>query len=106
MLKISVIDTRDLRRLVVEGRLAAPWAAELREAWNHARENLDGKKLVIDLNQVTFISREAEEEIFDLIQQGAKFSCSGVLTKHVIRQLARRCRRQLQDVVDRAQSTF
>ncbi len=106
MLKISVIDTRGLRRVVVEGKLVPPWTAELQDAWKRAREDLDGRKLVIDLNQVTLMSRKAEEEIFDLIQQGARFSCSGVLTKHVIRELARRCQRQLREVLDRARSSF
>ena len=102
MLKISVIDAHSVRRVVVEGKLVGPWTAELQDAWKRAREDLNGRKLVIDLNQVTLISREAEEEIFGLMQQGARFSCKGVLTKHVIRELARRCQHQLRDALDRA----
>jgi len=33
MLKISVIDRRTERWLVLEGKLVAPWVAELRTAW-------------------------------------------------------------------------
>jgi anti-anti-sigma regulatory factor len=106
MLKITVVDTRGVRKLVVEGKLVAPWTAELHETWSRVRGDLNGRKLVIDLNEVTFISREGEQAIVDLIQQGAKFSCRCVLTKHVIRELARRCQRQLQDVLDRARSSF
>jgi hypothetical protein len=91
MLKISVVDTRGLRRLVVEGKLIVPDTTELHAAWDHAREDLQGRKLVIDLNQVTVISREAEDAISDLIRQGARFSCCGVFTKHLLRSIARRC---------------
>jgi hypothetical protein len=98
MLKISVIDTRSARRLIVEGKLIHPWTKELPAAWSRAQEDLQGRKLVIDLNQVTVISREAEDAIFDLMRQGAKFSCGCVFIKYVLRQLARRYRCQPQDV--------
>jgi len=31
MLKITILDTPDRRRLVLEGKLVAPWTAELRK---------------------------------------------------------------------------
>jgi len=48
--------------------------------------------LVIDLSNATLISQEGEEALLELMSEGAKFSCGGVLTKYVIRQLAHRCR--------------
>jgi hypothetical protein len=91
MFKISTIDTQTERRLVVEGTLIQPWDAELRTTWGTANEKLDGRKLVIDLSNATVISREAEQTLFDLMRQGAKFSCAGVLTKYMVRQLLQRC---------------
>jgi anti-anti-sigma regulatory factor len=91
MFKISTVDTRTQRRLVVEGRLSAPWVDELRSTWRNASRDLDGRKVVIDLSNLTVISREGEEAIFDLMKQGAKFSCAGILTRHVLKGLARRC---------------
>jgi hypothetical protein len=52
---------------------------------------LEGRKLVIDLSSLTVISREGEDVIVDLMKEGAKFSCTGVLTRHVLKRLARRC---------------
>jgi anti-anti-sigma regulatory factor len=91
MFKISMIDTRNKRRLVVEGKLMAPWANELLASWKSACLNLDGRKLVIDLSSVTVISRDGEDAIFSLMKDGAKFSCCGVLTRYVLKCLARRC---------------
>src|SRR6202047_5110385 len=91
MLRISTIDTRIQRKLILEGKLVEPWLGELREAWRNANEKLEGRKLVIDLTDVTVIGCEAESALSELIQQGAKFSCEGVLIKHVLKQLARRC---------------
>src|ERR1700692_3549202 len=92
MFKISIVDTPSQRKLRVEGMLTGPWVAELRTAGKNASRDLNGRKLVINLSSLTVISPEGEEAIFDLMKQGAKFSCGGVLTKHVVKRLARICR--------------
>ncbi len=92
MLKISTINRRSERRLVVEGKLVLPWIGELRRTWRSAGEDLQGRKLVIDLSNATVISQEGEEALLELMTEGAKFSCCGVLTKYVVRRLAHRCR--------------
>ena len=92
MFKISTVDTRSQRRLVVEGKLSNPWVDELRSTWRNAGHDLEGRKLVIDLSSLTVISREGEDAIFDLMKQGAKFCCAGILTRHVVKAIARRCR--------------
>ena len=96
MFKISIIDTPAQRRLVVEGKLSDPWVAELRTTCRNASRDLDGRKLLIDLNSLTVISREGEEAIFDLMKEGAKFSCCGVLTKHLLKQLVRKKQQESQ----------
>jgi hypothetical protein len=91
MFKISTVETRGQRRLVLEGKLVSPWTAEVEVVWQSAGEQLQGRKLIIDLTNVTFISRDGENTLFKLMRDGAKFSCGDVLTKHVLKQLARRC---------------
>jgi hypothetical protein len=97
MFKISTIDTRFQRRLVVEGKLAEPWVGELRRIWSSAGEGLQGRKLLIDLANVTVISQEGEEAITDLMNEGARFSCDGILTRHVLRRISRNWRTKCQD---------
>ena len=94
MFKISIVDKRSRRTLVVEGMLVGPWVAELRKSWSNASQELSGRKLVIDLSSLTVISREGEDAIFDLMKKGVTFSCWGVLTKHVLKQLARKTRQE------------
>jgi hypothetical protein len=90
MFKISIADTRSQRKLVVEGTLIGAWVAELGTTWRKASQELGGRKLLIDLTNVTAISHEGEDAIFDLIKKGANFSCAGVLMRHVLKQLARK----------------
>jgi|ERR1700694_138405 anti-anti-sigma regulatory factor len=103
MFKISIVDTPSQRKLVVEGRLSEPWVDELRSTWRNVSRDLDGRKLVIDLSSLTVISREGEDAIFDLMKQGAKFSCGGVLTRHVLKRLAMKCHGKLRDAVNQTQ---
>jgi anti-anti-sigma regulatory factor len=91
MFKISTIDTRHRRTLVVEGKLMAPWVNELRTSWKDAFQNLDGRKLVIDVGSLTVISREGEAALLGLMKDGAKFACCGVLTRYVLKRLASHC---------------
>lgn len=92
MLKISTVDSPIQRRLVLEGKLVEPWVSELKRCWHTAAEGLAGRKVVIDLRNVTVISQEGENALSALISEGAKFACEGVLNKHVLKQLQRHCR--------------
>jgi len=95
MLKISLVDNGRQRRVVVEGKLIAPWAAELRNACQEARADLRGRELVIEMNHITTVSQEGENVILELINAGIRFRCHGVFTKHVVKELARRASRNL-----------
>lgn len=97
MFKISVVDTRTQRRLILEGKLVAPWTIELRTFCEKVRADLDERELVIDLRQLTVISQEGENLLLELMKDGVAFRC-GVFTKHVLAQLARRLRREMQEV--------
>jgi len=97
VLKISIFDTPTQRRLVLEGKLIAPWAAELKAVCEEATRDLDGRELVIEMKNLVAISQAGENILLELMKEGAKFRCSGVFTKHVVRQLARRTRQNFQE---------
>jgi hypothetical protein len=90
MLKISIKDSKTTRRLVLEGKVVAPWANELRSACNGLRSQPDQRQLVIDVRGVTDISAEGEQVLLCLMVQGAKFRGTGVFMKQVLKELARR----------------
>ena len=85
--------------MVVEGTLINPWVAELRRTLDDAGSSLEGRILVIDLTDATTIDQEGEAAIFELMQLGAKFRCSGVLTKHVLKRIAGKCHTGMSDVM-------
>jgi hypothetical protein len=98
MLKISLIDNARWRRLIVEGKLIAPWAAELKSACEKARADLRGRELIIEMKHITTINQEGENVILDFINEGIKFRCEGVFTKQVVKELTRRAGRNVDEV--------
>jgi len=92
MFKMSIVDTPSQRKLVVEGKLSEPWVAEFRTTCRNVSRDLDGRRLVIDLSSLTIISRDGEDAILDLMRTGAKFTCAGIFTRHVLKRLARKWR--------------
>ena len=95
MFRISIADTPSQRTLLVEGTLIGAWVAELGTTCRNASQDLGGRKLVVDLTNVTVISREGEDALFDLMKKGANFASGSVLTKHVLKQLAKKKLQQL-----------
>jgi hypothetical protein len=95
MMKISLIDSAKQRRVVVEGKLIAPWAAELRNTCQQAGADLRGRELVVEMKHITRISQEGENVILELIKAGIRFRCDGVFTKYLVKELTRRASRNL-----------
>jgi hypothetical protein len=97
MLRISIVERRKQRRLVLEGKLAAPWAYELKPAYKEASADLNGRELVVDVKSLVAISEDGEKILLELMKAGACFRCAGVFTKHVLKRLALKIRRNVQE---------
>lgn len=99
MLKITEIDGRHRTTLVLEGQLIAPWISVLEQSWNEVRSSHSVTSIVIDLRDVTAISREGQQALSRIMADGAELKCyRGVLIKQVLRQLKQRCKAQSRKV--------
>ena len=97
MLRISIVERRSQRRLVLEGKLVAPWAHELKPAYEEASVDLDGRELVIDVKNVVAIGEDGENVLLELMKAGARFRCAGVFTKHILKRLALEIRKNVRE---------
>jgi hypothetical protein len=95
MLKISILDSPSQRRLLIEGKLIGPWTTELASVWRQATADLNARALVIDVKGLTAISEDGENVLLELMKEGASFRSSGVFTKHVLKRLACKIRREV-----------
>jgi ABC-type transporter Mla MlaB component len=99
MLRITVVDGRNRRRLIVEGKLIAPWSAELTTACESAKADLQNRKLIVDLRDLAAIDAEGEAVLLQLMREEVKLLC-GVYMKEVLKQLARKARLSDPDAAD------
>jgi anti-anti-sigma regulatory factor len=104
MLKITIVEDQRRRRVIVEGKLIAPWAAELSTTYQTAKKDLQDCELVVDLRSLTAISSEGEEVLLQLMREKAKF-LSGVYVREVLKQLDRKNCDSLRDEVDERTSS-
>jgi hypothetical protein len=90
MLKITFSETPAEERWILHGRLTGHWVHEFRACWkkNHRRDT--GRACIVDLNEVTFIDKCGERLLRMLARCGAKFTASGMYTKHILEQITGR----------------
>jgi hypothetical protein len=99
MLKILIADSDKERRLIVEGKLIAPWTTELQRACDEARQCLRGREIGLDLKDLTVISQEGENLLAALMKEGIKVRGCCVFAREVLRRLRRRARAQHRDPI-------
>jgi hypothetical protein len=52
---------------------------------------------MVDLRGLTAITDDGENVLLELMREGASFRSCGVFTKHVLKRLARKIRRNIQE---------
>jgi hypothetical protein len=94
MLRITINDGPAEQRWTLQGRLVAPWVAELESSWKNEHHRHDARRCVVDLNDVTLIDDQGEKALRVMSRAGAEFIACGVYVKHVVEliETRRRCR--------------
>jgi outer membrane protein len=85
MLKITVKRDDTKSTLMLEGRLAGPWVAELRNSWD--AERATAKQVSLELNEVTFVDAEGKALLTKLHEEGAKLISKGCLIRSIIERI-------------------
>jgi len=84
MLKLTVQRDETKSTLLLEGKLAGAWVAEVENSWNVERAK--AKEVLVDLNEVTFVDSEGKALLTRLHQAGATLICKGCLTRAIVAQ--------------------
>ena len=69
MLKVTFTDTPTEQKWILQGRLTDPWVSELWTSWTNARDARQGRRCVVDLNDVTFIDQNGETVLLAMMVQ-------------------------------------
>jgi len=87
MLKITITNTEREERWTLHGRLVAPWVSELKASWKRKHETAQGRRCIVNLDEVTFIDKSGERMLRSMSKQGAQFVASDLYVKDVVDRL-------------------
>jgi anti-anti-sigma regulatory factor len=93
MLKVSVLESRALRTLVIEGTLTAPWVKELESIWKPVSEAHGERKTVVDLSGTTVIDASGKAILTAMVGEGVQLVGKGVYTEYLVKKLVDGARR-------------
>ena len=75
-------------QIVLEGRIAGPWATELDRVWAEAFPRLGSRKLVLDLRGVTYADATGKSVLAGICVQGKAELITGTLqSEDLVHQL-------------------
>jgi anti-anti-sigma regulatory factor len=87
MLRITIGDTAMEERWTLQGRLVAPWVNKLKTNWKRTHSTVQGRRCIVNLDEVTFIDKSGERMLRSMSKQGARFVASDVYVKQVLDRL-------------------
>jgi len=83
MLRIMITDNPVEQRWILQGRLVAPWIAELETSWKK-RIRHEMRRCVVDLTEVTVIDKRGEKVLKAMRRAGAELVARGVYLRHLV----------------------
>lgn len=68
-LRISVFEYEKTMGIILEGRVAGPWVAELSRVWVETAPQLNSRKFLIDLRNVTYADSAGTDALKQIYKQ-------------------------------------
>lgn len=90
MLRIGLKEDSMELKIVLEGELVEPWAAELKSIWEAECRAIQRRRCTVDLADVTRVDESGKNILAAMKRKGAELSAHGVFMKHLIRGLRKR----------------
>lgn len=87
-LRISVQENDNSIGFTLVGRLAGPWVAELEQAWKDVAARLDGKKLSLDVRDLTYSDAGGKRVLRDMFARSrAEFITHSDWSNHLAEEI-------------------
>ena len=86
-MKAQVSSTGGRVVLKVSGRLAEAYVPEVESCWRTTRAANPESKILVDLQQVTFIDDKGRSLLERMHRDGALFAAAGLLTRDIVHKI-------------------
>lgn len=88
MLMITEERKNGLLTFRLAGAIAGDWAQEFERCWNNAANSSDSPRVIIELQEVTFIDTKGKEILGEMMRCGCQLIAFDVLTKSIVEEIA------------------
>jgi len=75
------------QRWVLQGRLCGRWAEDLKEKWKETLLAREGRKCVVDLEDVLSVDQSGESALLQMLTEGASLVTTRAYMKDVLARL-------------------
>ena len=89
MLRISQYENSRSITFRLAGELAGPWVIELERAWHAVVAGMQGKTILVDLTEVTFIDSAGKNLMTQMHTRGTEFLAVGCLNRFMVEEITR-----------------
>jgi ABC-type transporter Mla MlaB component len=87
MLRAMITDTPFEQRWVLQGRLCGEWAVDLAQQWAKRRNTRQGRRCVVDVEDVVSVDGEGEQLLLQMMSEGSEVVASRLYMKHLLESL-------------------
>lgn len=102
-LRISIFEYEKTMGITLEGRVAGPWAAELRRVWVDTAPLLHSRKLIIDLRNVTYADSTGTDALKEIYSQThAKLLAASPWTEYLAKEIRKTTSEKANEEVEHA----
>ena len=100
MMRTMITETPFEQRWILQGRLCGQWAVDLGRKWRETSNSRQGRKCVVNLEDVVCVDREGEKVLQQILTEGVQVIVSRAYMKHVVESLNTRDHEESQGHVD------
>ena len=100
MMRTMITETPFEQRWILQGRLCGQWAVDLGRKWRETSKSRQGRKCVVNLEDVVCVDREGEKVLQQILKEGVQVIVSRAYMKHVVESLNTRDHEESQGHVD------
>lgn len=87
-LRISIFEYESTMSITLEGRVAGPWVTELNRVWKETAPQLQSRKLIIDLRNVTYADSAGTDALKEIYSQShAKLIAASPWTEYLAKEI-------------------
>jgi anti-anti-sigma regulatory factor len=87
MLKITIQEGPEDRKVLLDGKLAGDWVKELEQVWQGLLASSPDRNVTLDLAGVTFVDSEGKKLLSSMLGRGAKVQKPQLLVKYIVDEM-------------------